>query len=165
VGEAYQRRFSRLRARFPLCPADPTCQPSLTSRPRSLPWTRPRPCVHRPRPRAHAPFEPRALLAHLPSLTCTLSQTRSPSLSLCPREQRAPPPLIIGRYPFCDYHRARTPSFASVRFTSPLAARDTLRCALPLSGLPGPRSPERFLRIRSSATVAPSRPYATAIAP
>jgi hypothetical protein len=52
----------------------------------STSWTRPHPHVPRPCPRAQAPFEPRALLAHLPSLTCALSQTPSPSLSLCPRE-------------------------------------------------------------------------------
>jgi hypothetical protein len=101
------------------------------------------------------PFEPRALLAHLPSLTCALSQTLSPSLSLCPHEQRAPPPLIVARNPFCDHRHARAPSFASISCASPLAARDTLRCALPLSGLPGPRSPEQFLHSRSPATVNP----------
>jgi hypothetical protein len=35
VGQACRHRFSCPRARFPLYPADPTCQPSLTSRPRS----------------------------------------------------------------------------------------------------------------------------------
>jgi hypothetical protein len=34
VGQACRRSFSRPRARFPLCPADPTCQSSVTSRPR-----------------------------------------------------------------------------------------------------------------------------------
>jgi hypothetical protein len=50
----------------------------------SPPWTRSRPCVLRPRPCAHSPFEPRALLAHLSSLICALCPTLSPSLSLCP---------------------------------------------------------------------------------
>jgi hypothetical protein len=78
-----------------LCPTVPTCQLSPTSRP----WSprRGRPCsrVLRPCPRARAPFEPRALLAHLPLFICALCQTPSPSLSLCPREQRAPPPPVV----------------------------------------------------------------------
>jgi hypothetical protein len=119
------------------------------------PWTRPRPRVLRPRPRACAPFEPRALLAHLPSLICALSRAPSLSLPLCARDQRTPPPLTVGRCLFCNHCCARAPSFASVSSASPLAARDTLRCALPLSGLPGPRSPERFLHSRSSAAVDP----------
>jgi hypothetical protein len=98
----------------------------------------------RPRPRAHAPFDPRTLLAHLPSFICALSQTPSPSLSLCPREQRAPPPLTIARCPFCVHHRVRAPSSATVSFASPSAARDTLRCALPLSSLAGPHTLEWF---------------------
>jgi hypothetical protein len=149
VGQACRCRFSRPRARFPLCPADHTYQPSLTSLSHDPPsWTRPRPRVLRPCPRARTPFEPRALLAHLPLLTCALCQTPSPSLSLCPRKQRAPPQLTVGCSPFCDHHRARAPSFASVSFASSLAARDTLRCA-PLSGLPDPRSPEQFLHSRA----------------
>jgi hypothetical protein len=35
-----------------------------------------------PHPRPRAPFEPRALLAHLPSLICALCQILSPTLSL-----------------------------------------------------------------------------------
>jgi hypothetical protein len=58
-----------------LHPADPTCQPSLTSRPRSPVVDAPTSVRSPPRPRARAPFEPRALLAHLPSLTCALSRT------------------------------------------------------------------------------------------
>jgi hypothetical protein len=83
-----------------LCPVVPTCQPSLTSRQRSLPpWTRPHLCVLQPRPLTCAPFEPRALLAHLPSLICALSQTPSPSLSLChaSRELRHRPPSAAAR--------------------------------------------------------------------
>src|SRR5690349_21435591 len=67
-------------------------------------WTRPRPRILRPRTRACAPFEPHALLAHLPSLIYALS--RAPSLSLCARDQRTPPPLTVGRCPFCDHRRA-----------------------------------------------------------
>jgi hypothetical protein len=64
-------------------------------------WTRPRPRVLRPRPSPRAPFEPRALLAHLPSSICALCPALSPSLSLCPREprtsataRRCPPPVL-----------------------------------------------------------------------
>jgi hypothetical protein len=63
-------------------------------------WARPRPC-------ACAPFEPHDLLAHLPSLICALCQTLSPSLSLCPRKQRAPPPPIVDRCLFCGRRRVR----------------------------------------------------------
>jgi hypothetical protein len=130
----------------------------------SPPRSRPRPRVLRPRPCARAPFEPRALLTHLPSLICALCQTLSPSLSLCPGVQGAPPPLAVDRCLFCGYRRVRAPSSATVSSASLSAARDTLRCALPLSGLPGPRTPERFLRSRSPAAIAPSRPYANAVA-
>jgi hypothetical protein len=117
------------------------------------PWTRPR--RRDPWPPLHvlAPFEPRALLAHLPPLTCTLSQTLSHSLSLCAHDQRAPPPPTVYYRPFCDRRRARAPSVASVSFGLPSATRDTLWFALPLSGLPSLRSLERFLRNRSPATV------------
>ena len=64
------------------------------------PWTHPRSRILRPRPRVCAPFEPRALRAHLPSLSCTLSQTPSPSPSLCARNQGAPPPPTDVRRPF-----------------------------------------------------------------
>jgi hypothetical protein len=131
-------------SRCPHLSAVPNLSPTI-----SPPWTRPRPRVPRPRPRARAPFESRALLAHLPSLICALSQTPSSSLSLYPREQRAPPPPAVGCCLFCSHHRARAPSFASVSSASLSAARDTLWCALPLSGSSGPRSPERFLRSRS----------------
>jgi hypothetical protein len=130
----------------------------------SPPWTRTRPCVLRPRPRTHAPFEPRALLAHLPSLICALCQTLLPSLSLCPRMQRAPPPSVIDRYPLCGHRHVRAPSRGTVSSASLLATRDTLRCALPLSILSSPRSPERFLHSRNPAAIAPSRPCASAIA-
>jgi hypothetical protein len=112
----------------------------------SPPWTRPRPLVLRPHPRARAPFEPRAMLAHLPSLICALSQTPMPSLSLYPREQRAPPPPVIGCCPFCGHRCVRASSRATVSSASPSPARDTLRFALPFSSSSGPHSPERFLR-------------------
>jgi hypothetical protein len=105
-------------------------------------WTRPRPCVLRPRPCARAPFEPRALLAHLSSLICTLYPTLSPSLSLCPLKQGALPPPADAHYLFCGRCRARAPSNATVSFPLLSAAWDTLRCALSLHAASGPRSPE-----------------------
>jgi hypothetical protein len=85
---------------FPPRPLSLSRRPHLSSVPNlsstiSSPWTRPRLRVLRPRPRTRAPFEPRALLAHLPSLICALCQTFSPSLSrsahAC-RELRHRPP-------------------------------------------------------------------------
>jgi hypothetical protein len=53
-------------------------------------WTCPRPLILRPRPRACAPFEPRSLLAHLPSLSCALNQPpRSLSLALHARPENS----------------------------------------------------------------------------
>jgi hypothetical protein len=84
-----------------LCPTDPTRQrvPNLSPT-ISPPWTHPRPRVLRPRPSPRVPFEPRVLLAHLPSSICALCPALSPSLSLCPREprtsatvRRRPPPV------------------------------------------------------------------------
>jgi hypothetical protein len=121
----------------------------------SPPWTRPRPRILRPCSCARTPFEPHVLLAHLPSLICALCQTLSPSLSLCPREQRAPPPPADDHYLFCGRRRARAPSSATVSSALLSAARDTLRCALSLPAASGPRSPEQFLRSRSPITVDP----------
>jgi hypothetical protein len=167
VGPSYQhhsfpapRPLSLSLSRRPHLSAVPNLSPTI-----SPPWTCPRPRVLRPRPCARAPFEPRALLTHLPSLICALCQTPSPSLSLCPRVQRAPTPPAIDCCPFCGLHHVCAPSRATVSSASLLAARDTLRCALPLSGSSGPRSPERFLRSRSPTAVAPSYSCAFAIAP
>jgi hypothetical protein len=129
-----------------------------------LPWTRPRPCVLRPHSRTHAPFEPRALLAHLPSLICALYQTLSPSLSLCPHVQGAPPPPAIDRCLFCGHRRVLAPSSATMSFALLSAARDTLRCALSLSVSSGPRSPKQSSRSQSPAAVAPSNPCASVVA-
>jgi hypothetical protein len=149
-----------------LCGADlsalfPSCAPalSLSRRPHlsavphlpptiSPPWTHPRPCVLRPRPRTRAPFEPRALLAHLPSLICTLCQILSASLSLYPRVQGAPPPPAVDCCLFCGHRRVCAPSSATVSFALLSAARDTLRCALSLSVSSGLRSPEQSSRSR-----------------
>jgi hypothetical protein len=135
-------------------------RPHLSARPQ-LPahdppqWTRPRSRILRPRPSVCAPFEPRALLAHLPSLTCTLSRTPSPSLSLYARDERAPPPPTVDRRPFCDRRRARIPSVASVSSASLSATLDTLWFARFPSSLPGPSSPEHLLHSRSPAAVDP----------
>jgi hypothetical protein len=124
-------------------------RPHLSARPQPAvhvppPWTRPRPRDLRPPPHVLAPFEPRAPLAHFPPLTCALSRTLSPPLSLCARDQIAPSPLTVDRRPFYDHRRARAPSVASVSSALLSTTRDTFWFALPLSDLPGPRSPERF---------------------
>jgi hypothetical protein len=113
-------------------------------------WTRPHPRVLRPRPRTRAPFEPRALLAHLPSLICALCQTLSPSLSLCPCMQGAPPLPPVDRCLFCGHRRVRAPSNATVSSASLSTSRDTLQCALSLSVSSGSRSPEQSLQPESS---------------
>jgi hypothetical protein len=129
-------------------------RPHLSDRPQPpahIPplWTRPRPRDLRPPPHILAHFEPHAPLAHFPLLTCALSRTLSPPLSLCARDQVALPPLTEDHRSFCDRRRARAPSVASVSSASPSATRDTLRFAFSIPGLPGPRSPEHFLRSRS----------------
>jgi hypothetical protein len=141
-----------------LCSLSQSRRPHLSARPQPPAhdpphWTRQRPRDLRPPPHILAPFEPRAPLAHLPPLTCTLRRTLSPSLSLCARDQRAPPPPIVDCRPFYDRRRARAPSATSVSSALPSATRDTLWFALSLSSLPGPHSPEHFLRSRSPAAV------------
>jgi hypothetical protein len=131
-----------------------SCRPHVSAVPNlsptiSPPWTHPRPRVLQPRPRPRAPFEPRALLAHLSSLICALCPTLSPSLLLCPCVQRALPPPADAHCLFCGHHRARAPSSATVSFALLSSTRDTLRCALSLPTASGPRSPEHFLSSRS----------------
>jgi hypothetical protein len=164
VGPSYRRRS------FPphplsLCPVVPTYQSSLTSCPRS------------PR-RGHA--HDRTFSGHVPAPV--------PLLSLAPRSPTSPRsfapsakpsrPLSrstracreLCRHPavdcclFCGHRRVRAPSYATVSSASLSATWDTLRCALPLSVSSGPRSPERSLRSRSLAAVAPSRPCASIVA-
>jgi hypothetical protein len=135
-------------------------RPHLSARPHSPahdppPWTHPQPRDLRLPPHVPAHFEPRALLAHLSLLTCALSRTLSHSPSHYARNQGAPPPPTIDYRSFCGPRRARAPSVASVSFALPSATRDTLWFSLPLSDLPGPRSPKRFLRSRSPAAVDP----------
>jgi hypothetical protein len=148
-----------------LCPAIPTCQPISNLSPTISPsWTRPRPRVLRPRPSPRDPFEPRALLAHLPSLICALCPAPSPSLSLCLREPRAPPPPADAHRLFCGRRCAHAPSSATVSFALPSATWYILRCALSLPAAPDTRSPGHFLAQSESATVAPSSLCASAVA-
>ena len=122
-----------------LCPTVPTCQLVSNLSPTiSLPWTRPRPLVLRPRP------SPRTVLAHLPSLICALCAAPSPTLSLCPHEPRAPPPPADAHRLFRGRRCGRAPSSATVSFALPSATRDTLQCALSLPTASSPRSPESF---------------------
>jgi hypothetical protein len=81
--------LSHARRSLSLCPADPPFSSSPTFRPRSPPWTRPRPRDLRPPPHVLAPFEPRAPLAQLPPLTCALSRTLVPSLARARLESSA----------------------------------------------------------------------------
>jgi hypothetical protein len=156
------------------CSVGPTCRcyfPHARPLSLSLPChphlsARPQPLAHDPPPRTcpRAPFEPRAMLAHLPSLIYALCPTLLPSLSLCPRVQGAPPPPTIDRCLFCGRRRACAPSSATVSSALLSAARDTLRCAISLSSASGPRSAEQPSRSRSPAPVAPSSLCASAVA-
>jgi hypothetical protein len=146
-----------------------SCRPHLSVVPNlsptiSPPWMRPRPRVLRQRPSPRAPFEPRALLAHLPSLICVLCPALSPSLSLCPRKQGAPPPPADAHRLFRGRRCVRAPSSATVSFALLSAARDILRCALSLPAASGPRSSKRFLAQSESANVAPSSLCASIVA-
>jgi hypothetical protein len=117
---------------------------------------------------SHAPFEPRTLFAHVPSsiYALCLALSLSLSLSLSAHANREPPPPSADVHClFCGRCYACAPSRATVSFALTPATRDTLRCALPLSGLSGLRSPEWFLRSQSSVTVALSRPRASVVAP
>jgi hypothetical protein len=145
VGQSCRRRSSRTRARS-LCPANPTCQlvpnllPTFPRRGRAHDRTisdHPRTSSPLLSPVPHSPTSP----THL----CPQPNPLAP-LSLCARDQIAPSPLTVDRRPFCDRRRARAPSVASVSSDLSSATRDTLWFALPLSYLPGLRSPENFLR-------------------
>jgi hypothetical protein len=127
---------------FPLsAPPTPLVSASLTSRPRSPRRGRAHHRAFSGHDRAPAP-----LLNPAPcSPTSPLPFVPSAQLSCSADANREPPPSLA------DVHRlfygrrcARAPSSAIVSFTLPLATRDTLRCALPLSGLLGPCSPEWF---------------------
>ena len=160
VGQPYRRCSLRTRARFSLCPVEPICQSVPNLPPTSLvmdaPMTMRSPATFLS-PRL---FRSRMPLAHFPPLTCALSRTLSSPLSLCARNQVAPPLLTEDRRLFHDRRRARAPSVAAVSSASPSATRGALWFALPRSDLPGPRPPERFLRSRS-----PSPPTRGSTAP
>jgi hypothetical protein len=155
--------LARALASFSVPPTPPV------SRPKPLahdppPWTRPRPRVLRPRPRAHAPFEPRALLAHLPSLTCALSRTPSPSLLLCTQPKPCHRPSTSAARSTVAVELPAA-SVAPVSSALSPATWNTPRFAPNPSSPPGPCSPEFLLCSRSSTTVAPSCPCATVVAP
>jgi hypothetical protein len=100
VGQVCWRRSSCMCAALSL-----SRRPHLSARPQPPahvppPWTRPRPRDLQPPQHILIPFEPRTPLAHLPPLTCTLSRTLSPSLSLYACDQRAPPPPTVDYRPF-----------------------------------------------------------------
>jgi hypothetical protein len=166
VGPVYRHRCSRA-CPLPLsAPTDPTCQHVPNLLPTISPsWTRSRPRVLRPRPILRGPFEPRALLAHIPSSISALCPTLSISLSRSAHanRERPPPPADVHRL-FHGRRCVRAPSSATVSLAFPSTSRDTLRCAPSLPGSAGPRSPEWFLRSWCSATVVPSRPCASAAA-
>jgi hypothetical protein len=147
-------------------PPTPPVSVSLTSRPRSPRRGRAHVCSFSSHDRAPAPLLNPAPCSPTFPLPFAPSAQLSHPLSRSAHTNREPPP------PPVDVHRlfrgrrcARAPSRATVSFALPPATWDTLRCALPLSGLSGSRSPEWFLCSRSSATVAPSRPCASVVSP
>jgi hypothetical protein len=152
---------------FPLsAPLTPPVSASLTSRPRSPHRGRAHDRAFSGHDRAPAPLlnpvpcSPTSPLPFAPSAQLSRPLSRSAHANREP----PPPPVDVHRL-FRGRRCARAPSSATVSFALPSATRDTLGCALPLSGMSGLRSPEWFLRSRSSATVAPSRPGASTVAP
>jgi hypothetical protein len=166
VGQPCRCRCSRPRSLSPsLRPAVPTYQPSSTSRPRSPRRGRAHDCAFSGHDRAPAPLLNPVPCSPTSPLPFAPSAQLSRPLSRSAHANREPPP------PPADVHRlfrgrrcARAPSSSTVSFALPSATQDTLRCALPLYGLSGPRSPEWFVRSRSSATITPSRPCASIVA-
>jgi hypothetical protein len=107
--------------------------------------------------RSSATPEPRALLAHIPSLICASAQPPRPlSRSACVNRELRHCPADVHCL-FCGRRCAHAPSSATVSFALPSATWDTLRCALSIPAAPGPRSPECFLRSRSPPP-SPHRP-------
>jgi hypothetical protein len=166
VGQACRRSFSRPRARFPLL----SRRPHLSAVPNLLPTT-PR------RGRAHVRAFSGHVLAPAPRLSLAPCSPTSPhslapsaepplALSLALRarpEPRHRPPTSAARSTVAVELPAA--SVAPVSSALSPATWNTLRFSPNPSGLPGPRSPEFLLCSRSSATVAPSRPSATVVAP
>jgi hypothetical protein len=105
--------------------------PSSPNRPRSLPWTCPRPRDFWPRPHTPEPFLDPALV-HSPFLAqFALSRAPLPSLSLYARAQGVLPPLAVVSRPFCSRRRAIAVSVALVRSALSTATRDAPRFAPP----------------------------------
>jgi hypothetical protein len=80
----------------PRWPTNPTCQPlppSLTSRPHSPSWTRPRRAFPGHSPTRSSPFLEPTPTHLLPSLSCALSRT--PSLYLALRAHPGAPPWSV----------------------------------------------------------------------
>jgi hypothetical protein len=149
-----------------LCPTDPPVSASLTSRPRSPRRGRARVRAFSGHDRAPAPLLNPAPCSPTspPSFAPSAQLSRPLSRSAHANREPLPPPADVHRL-FLGRRCVRAPSRATISFALPPATRDTLRCALTLSGLFGPRSPEWFLRSSSSATITPSRPCAFVVAP
>jgi hypothetical protein len=144
VGPTYRRWFPRVHPlslslpRRPHLSAVPNLSPTISRRGRAH--------VRSFSGHVRAPFEPRALLAHLSYLICALCPALLPSLSLCPRVQRTPPPPADAHCLFYGHRRARAPSSA----TPPCCVRSAVTGA--------------FLAQPESTTIAPSNPCASAVA-
>jgi hypothetical protein len=164
VGPARQHR-SPFTHPFSLTRGSRRSESSPPNCPRFSPWTRPRPGISRPRPTRPSLFWSPPTLTRFSLLSCALSRAPSPSLSLCERDQGAPPLLTEVRRTFHDRRRALAAPIASVSSASLLATQDTPRFAPSPSCSPDPRSPEFFPCSRSSATVDPRRPCVSAVAP
>ena len=127
------------------------------NRPRSPPWTRPRPRVFRP---CHHTVEPLSgarphCLAPLAQL-CPQPNTLALSLSPYARSQEVSP-LAVVPSPFYGRRRAPAVSVAPVSSALSPATWNASRFTLSPSDSLGPRSLERFLRSRRAAVV-DSRP-------
>jgi hypothetical protein len=116
VGPAYRNRLPPNRLRSPL-------------------WTRPRPCVSRPRPHAPEPFlEPTHTHLPSPAQLCPQPSTLTLSLALRAHEaRRGPSPILWPPLSFC-----RAPCLGELR---PFASNVGHLLVCPsTSGSPGPRS-------------------------
>jgi hypothetical protein len=130
--------------------ADPTCQPpSLTTRSRTPPWTRPCRAFFGRSPHAPDFFLEPALTRSLPSLSSVPQPTPS-HLSLAPSAQLWSTAVV--RRPFRGRRRVPVASIALVIFASSPATRDTLWFS-PAPLFPLVRSPDFSPCSRVSATV------------
>jgi hypothetical protein len=131
----------------------PAASPSLTSRPRTPPWTHPRRAFL-----GHSPHAPDLLLSphpltHSPCLVALLCRPPRTPLSLCARARGAPPSSAVTSGSFRDRRRASVASVASVSFASSSATQHTLRFAPISSIFPCSRSPDFLPYCRVSAAV------------